>query len=256
MLPDFVRSILTERPDQDRLLELLAALSGRSVATYRSEILEHLAIRAGFLLLDEVSGASNYDIIADRVCSRFGGDRDALDPLISSLAAAISAIESSAEARRSGLRDIPYPIRRSILERQKERCGVCGWHFRDSDSPSRTASEKAQTLDHRVPYRIGGDSLSNLWVLCGLCNMAKEATLHVGEHGRVWSDNFLYERRTRLVAFWTFRRDGACQSEECNAGPTVSRLYAVRIRYRSATILDSMLTRCERHRSEASAIEY
>jgi|SRR5262245_22663518 len=255
MLPTAARELLRLTSGIDGLLRILSQVTGRPVEELEAEVKSHLAARISFLLLGEVEDASNYNIILKRLTARLRIS-SSLEPLTDAIANTLLCLGTAADVRRLSLLDLPYPARQQILQRQGRRCAICGWSFTESASHRKTSAEASPTLDHRIPYRVGGEHLDNLWILCGLCNSIKEATIHVGEHGRIWSNNYVYFPRLRAVAFWTFVREGQCRKEGCAASAAVSRLYVERLRHRGAWILDNCIVYCEQHVTVSESIDY
>jgi hypothetical protein len=255
MLPTAAREVLRLTPDIDGLLRLLSQVTGRPNDELAAELRTHLAARIAFLLLGEVEDAPNYNVILKRLTARLRISSP-LEPLTDAIARTLLSLDAAADVRRMGLLELPYPARQHLFQRQGHRCAVCGWKFADMSARRGTLLEGSPTLDHRIPYRVGGEHLENLWILCGLCNSIKEATIHVGEHGRVWSNNYIYFPRVRAVAFWTFVREGVCRSHGCGAPPATARLYVERLRHRGAWILDNCTVRCELHVTPSESIDY
>jgi len=254
MLPAAAQEVLRLQPNIDGLLSLLAQITSRPVSELESELKTHLAARICFVLLGEVETATNYDVIVRRLAARLGTPH-AIEPLTDAVARTLIFLDSAGDGRRLGLADLPYPIRRELFMRQGYRCAVCGWKF-SGPAPVSGSKERAPTLDHRIPHRIGGEQIENLWILCALCNSIKEATIHVGEHGRIWSNNYVYSPRLRPVAFWTIMRERFCRESSCNAGPNGIRLYVERIHHRGAWVLDNCTVRCSLHVTPSESIDY
>lgn len=64
-----------------------------------------------------------------------------------------------------GKREVPLGLRYRILVRDESRCCRCG--------RGPTDGVKLH-VDHRTPYSLGGRTeFSNLWTLCGECNLGK-----------------------------------------------------------------------------------
>jgi 5-methylcytosine-specific restriction endonuclease McrA len=247
-----VNEVLRRASSVEELLALLADLSGRSQDALREEVAAHLAGRVAFLLLGEVLGAANYSAIEARVGRRFRDDDIA--SLATELAQTAAWIETSSVGRKVSIRDLPYPLRQRVLAGQGNRCAVCGWCFADDTPAWRVVEECKATLDHKTPFRLGGDCLENLWILCGLCNLLKESRTHVGEHGRVWINNHVYYEGQRPVAFWTLRRDLRCT--ECGRGPDSVRLRVRRRLESGAWVVDNCLTLCTQHPDVGGAFDF
>ena len=255
MVSAAVHEILKLGPSTAEMLGLLSQVSGRSLEELEGEIRIHLAARIMFLLLGDASGAANYELIAKRIERRLEGVGE-LEPLTRAVARALALVDSSDARSRVGLQDLPYPVRRQLMVKQANRCAVCGWRFGADFDDQRTQGEGRPTLDHLVPFRLAGDELENLRVLCGLCNAVKEATLHVGEHGRIWTNNHVYFLRLRAVAFWSLVRDGSCRALGCATGPRESRLFVERRGHRGAWVFDNCTVRCEKHMTAGELVEY
>jgi 5-methylcytosine-specific restriction endonuclease McrA len=256
VLPAAVNEILDLKPQLGDLLELLSELTGRSVDENMREIQEHVAARVFFLLLGDISDAPNFEILSGRISRRLGIPASQITSLVEALVQALLNTGASEVGRRRSVRDLPYTSRRELYERQGHRCAVCGWDFRGVPGVDRTEAEAKATLDHVVSYRLGGDYMTNLSIVCGLCNSVKGASIHVGEHGRVWIGNHVYWASERTAAFWTFLRDRRCRRPTCARDASTARLYAVRWENRGPWTLDNLITSCEEHRRVADAVRY
>jgi hypothetical protein len=238
----------------DALIALLAEHSGRTVSDVTKEISEHLGTRLAFLLLGDVMDAPNYSVLEHRIANRFGANGGEVVELAHELAQTMACTEAATISRKSSLRDLPYPIRRRLLQSQNGRCAICGWLF-SGDTPTwRCESECEATLDHRVPFRLGGERLENLWILCGLCNAIKASWSHIGEHGRIWINNHIYYEGERSVAFWVMCRQKACS--QCSALAGEARFLVRRRRDTGAWVADNCEIICENHEGIGSAFNY
>jgi hypothetical protein len=255
MFSTATREIRQLHPRLVDLLRVLAGLSGRSADEVSEELESHLAARICFLLLGELDGASSFEVIQRRLTRRLQRDSKDMSDLVQALASTLVSIDSADLAQRSTLLDLPYPTRQKLLALQRGRCAICGWEF-GRDLGTRTPYEAYATLDHRDPYRLGGDQLSNLRILCGLCNSVKEAAVHVGEQGRVWINNHVYGSPGRAAAFWAMARDSRCRIDLCDETARSSRLFAQRIRGSGPLILDNLTVRCSTHADQLEAIPY
>ena len=112
---------------------------------------------------------------------------------------------------------------------QGHRCAYCGYSF--AEIPGE------QTLDHIIPYRLGGDHMcgSNWQILCKTCNSdGKKDMLSIFQH-RVANDWIYHlvrwtpeqEDRTgkKRIQFAVILRDKKCK--QCEAGPTEKQLFAI-----------------------------
>lgn len=248
MLKRTVETLLQLHPTVDSLSAAIAGASGLKKDAIEDEVKEHLATRLAFLLLGEIASVSNYDAFEARIRRRLPATGQDVTVLVESLAALLSNTLAAESCRKPGIADLPYPVRKSMLRAQRHRCAVCGFSFLDDESDgNRSPQENAPTLDHRVPFRLGGDELANLWILCGRCNSTKEARVHVGESGRPWINNFVYSTSTRSLAFWTMWRDRQCTEVGCEGAPNTTRLYVQRRNERGEWFLDNLVTRCGIH---------
>ena len=238
------------------LVELLSDLTGRAVAENTQELETHVAARIVFLLLGEVADASNFGVLSRRLAARLRRSEPEIASLAGALVESLSCMTGAEVGRREGLGRLGYSSRRLLYQRQGYRCAVCGWEFRAEPGSERTESEAQATLDHVVPFRLGGDQRANLWILCGLCNAIKGSCVHVGEYGRVWIGNHVYWSSERATAFWVFLRDQHCRSLDCGEGPRSGRLFATRSGDRGKWTLDNMLTKCESHARGLDVVRY
>ncbi len=250
-----VEEVARTNPDLRDLIDLLGRLAGRSHPDIVDELRAHLAARIAFLLLGLVEGASSFDTMKARLAKALQDSPIDVGGLAEALASVVVNIESAETGRRAGLFELPHPTRARLLASQSHRCGVCGWDFRSS-LRTRTERQAAPSLDHRVPFRLGGDATENMWILCGLCNSIKQAFIHVGEHGPIWTDNFVYWGNIRSVAFWVMLRDKRCREPGCGAGSTDGRLYVVRRLDSGPWTFDSCTTRCKLHLGRARHVQY
>lgn len=232
----------------DDLIEEIGRLSGRSEDAVRAEVSTQLALRLSLLILGELEGSVNYSVVKQRIQSLFPKVSDTkLNSTVDSFAKALVLVESSEVGPKLRLQDISYPTRRKLFARQGNRCGICGWSFQQSNYTEREEWAGQPCLDHKVPNKIGGEKSENLWITCSLCNTLKEAALHIGEHGRIWSNNALFRKRGRSVAFWTLIRDGKCSQASCDVGPNKDQLFVERVSNRGAWVADNCRTRCISH---------
>lgn len=257
MFPQAARELMRVCGGLDGLLSHLALLAGRPKEDLLREIEEHVAARLFFLVVGELQDASNYDSIGSRLGHALPGIPPAeLARLHEFFAATVVHIEAAQLGRRSSLADLPYYQRQKLFRAQAYRCAVCGWSFEHNRDSRRSDAEIQPVLDHRVPYRIGGDRAENLWILCGLCNAIKREYFHVGESGRIWIDNTVYPARERAIAFWTFWREPSCTHTLCTRSARDGRLYATRVRQGGAWTVDTCRTRCAVHAKGLDVIAY
>lgn len=253
MLTLATKEVLELHPTVDGLIGLLSDLGAQSVDETVAELKEHLALRLVFLLLSETEGAPNYHVLSSRIERRLGARGTAVARAVAGIRAHMQAANVTL---RSGLEDLSHTFRQSLFTKQGHRCGVCGWHFGEANHPGRIDTLAVPTLDHRVPYRLGGDQTSNIWILCHLCNVIKHARLHVGEHGPIWTNNYVYWPRQQAVAFWVLMRDRRCKAAACTATAATSRLRVVRLSNCGAWVFDNCLTVCEDHLDNGDALSY
>lgn len=256
MLPAGVVEVLRVKPQFRDLLALLGEMTGRRIEESMREIQEHVAARIFFLLLGDISDAPNFDIVSERIGRRLGMSASQSASLVEALVQALLSSGAAEIGRRRSVGDLPYGSRRQLYEQQGWRCSICGWDFRVAPTPDRTEAEAKATLDHVIPYRLGGDNLRNLAIVCGLCNSVKGASIHVGENGRVWIGNHVYSQSERGAAFWTFLRDRRCRRPACLRDATTTRLYAIRHDDRGPWTVDNLTTSCAEHRGTADAVRY
>lgn len=255
-LPSAVEEVLRLRPNLDGLVDLLGALTGRSAPDSLREIEEHVATRIFFLLLGEIADAPNYDVLAARVAQRLGMGAPTTRPLVEALVHTLLNTGAAEVGRRQSVNDLPYHVRRQFYQRQGHRCAICGWSFDLPPGSDRTDYEATPTLDHVIAYRLGGDGHGNLWIVCGLCNGTKAASIHVGEFGRVWIGNHVYWSSERTAAFCAFLRDRRCRVGECKRLARETRFFALRLQNRGQWTLDNMITSCQEHVRDYDVVHY
>lgn len=249
MTPAGVENLLEAWPTLDEQIALLAEVAGVESDELRHEITLHVAIRVYFLLLSETRLAENFDEICRKLRQRLGENLN-IDELARKLAMTQARSAGVPGGGRVGLASLPYPVRRALYDQQGHRCAVCGWHF-DSPDPLRLP-----TLDHRIPRRLGGDTYDNLEILCRLCNTMKRELLHIGEQGRVWTNNHVYLANPRAVAFWTIARVRRCLVQDCFLDSAKARLFAVLKNPEAAAVVDNCTVVCESHTVGREALAY
>ncbi|MCP9784950.1 HNH endonuclease [Cyanobium sp. N5-Cardenillas] len=228
------------------MIKLVAHLSCQEEQAVRNELLQHLGSRAFFLLLAEISHAPNFFAIQNRIANSLMRSNDEVNSIVTEVSRTHVSMSSASLGRRSSLRDLTPEQKRRLLQSQQNRCGHCGWNF-NSQEETRTKYQSQPTLDHKVPYRIGGDHDSNLWILCGLCNSMKKASIHIGESGSVWIDNAAYPAPRGLVAFWVLWRHRHCTATGCRKGPSDARLFVTRLNNAGPWVPGNCTVRCAEH---------
>lgn len=257
MFGECVDQLLKLYPKPDDLLSVLGSLSGRHRDNLEREVSEHLALRICFLLLGELESSSSYETFDRRLRLRLAPGNERLFSVSDSLARTLALVSAKDDSGRLGLRALTYPHRRALFAAQNHRCAVCGFAFTGrEETGDRTEYECSPTLDHKVPFRLGGEGYANLWILCGRCNGLKEARVHVGETGRPWTNNYVYSDKRRVVAFWAMWRDRQCTTDGCIKTARAGRLYVERRVARGAWVLDRCVTRCGDHIDHDRRAEY
>ena len=157
--------------------------------------------------------------------------------------------------RKFGIADLRAgysQVHRRLLDNQNERCALCG---------SRFNQEVTETLDHILPWRLGGDVLdgANWRVLCEPCNRGKGATIssHVLPEYHNWAYGVRPESDTEHNAdifsavgrFVALSNSRVCQHPSCGKGPRESQLH-VELRIATGfTIFDHLTVLCDDHAS-------
>jgi hypothetical protein len=243
-------------PNVQDLIAALSQVCGRGQDEMEEEIAFHISLRTLFLLLGHVESAPNYRAAQHRLARCLGHSEADLHALSAAIANVRLSLRGAEGATQAGVADLSYVERQRLLRRQGSRCAVCGWPFESSDMEHRSPQQAQVTLDHVIPFRLGGDGFPNLRLVCGLCNSIKQAKLHVGEQGLVWTNNYIYWPRRKTVAFWTFERDLGCRVSDCTIGPATGRLFAVRRGDRGPWSFDNCTTVCETHADGLQFVEY
>jgi hypothetical protein len=241
-------------PSLEELLRAISTLSGRNQGDLEEELSSHLRLRLLFLLLGLAEGASNFAVIERRIQRGLELDRDSAQSVARVISVLLANVAGADVSGRQGISSITYLQRGRLLRRQGGRCAICGRMFSHSDEERLSLDE--MTLDHRIPFRLGGDDESNLQILCRRCNAVKRHYLHVGESGSVWMNNHVYWSNRRVVAFWVLVRDGACQRHSCGRGPDVSSLSAGRRSDAGPWSFDNCIALCDSHAAEYEVIRY
>lgn len=243
--------IATRFPSIEELVTLVAQLGKTAAANVEAELREHLSLRASFLLLGSMHGCSSFPVAARRLSARLGIDevQASRDQIVVALIAAAQLVSISSTERKFGIRDLPYPVLARMLSDQNRRCGVCGAIFERE-------TEREMTLDHRVPFRIGGNTLENLWLLCRICNRTKSDLIHISEDGRTWINNHVMLSRSRATAFWCMLRDGGCTYQHCATSPQTDAMMVVRHSNVGPWTRENCATRCSQHLTGFDAFRY
>jgi 5-methylcytosine-specific restriction endonuclease McrA len=154
--------------------------------------------------------------------------------------------------RKFGLADLKQrpTVYNSIRRSQGGRCAVCGVQF---------LGDAVETLDHVVPWRLGGDPPdgSNWQLLCKPCNEAKgnliSSLVMLESHNWVYSDtnkpsaeylDQAISSRSRFLALATFAK---CQHAACGAGPSNTELFVVKTVPSGFSVFDHLSVYCEPH---------
>lgn len=123
-----------------------------------------------------VSGFFASEFIASQP-RRAAGAYDAINESFSHRLRAV-ALAELADAVAAAADRVPTGIRAVVLERDGYQCKACGWRPGDVAPAGAPGSEvyRGLEVDHIYPRsRGGGDELSNLQVLCSICNTKKGA---------------------------------------------------------------------------------
>lgn len=130
----------------------------------------------------------------------------------------------------------------SLRSRQRDRCALCGVPF----------DEVMETLDHIIPWRVGGDRTENYQLLCELCNNSKAhffSALQAAEATAwVYGDTLTSRSPTgigRYVALAWYR---GCQSSGCTARPDSARLFVYGGRADGLPTGGNLAVVCDAHR--------
>ncbi|HXJ23751.1 MAG TPA: protein kinase [Polyangia bacterium] len=144
-----------------------------------------------------------------------------------------------------GVRALRRGTYRALLERQANRCAVCGVPF---------AGGADETLDHILPWCLAGDPYdgSNWQILCPPCNRGKREWLSAWQSPQ--SLNWFYGTTDTLptevpsaeVRYLALALAGRCQSKGCTSGPTTSELVLVRRVDSGLAILDNLIVLCRK----------
>jgi 5-methylcytosine-specific restriction endonuclease McrA len=248
-LPEGVVEIQKHYPDVDALVAAVSRLSGRSEESLIREFCAVLATRIFFLLLDEAGKSTNFDHAVRRVAARLGVPVEQAVSIVRHVGATQANIRNATAAPKLSLSSLPYYERSRLIRTQNGRCAICGWKFSDRHDP-----ERVPTLDHTVPYRLGGEQGSNLQVLCALCNRKKGAWLLAADRGRLWLDNYVYFSDSKSSVCWAFIRDGACRI--CEMPPSRGRLFAQLRNPLGEPCLDNVESMCENHLNADHVVAY
>jgi len=154
--------------------------------------------------------------------------------------------EASRGGRKSSWSDLHYVDKHDLLEKQNRRCGLCGRPLEIGGSPSSSA---LPTLDHIVPFALGGNRKDNLRLICKSCNSTKGMNLTFANSDRVAMNYFIKyptSGHPKEVVLWVLERDRSqCTEKDCPHTSKTSKLGVVKIYSRGREIYDNLRTVCE-----------
>jgi hypothetical protein len=147
----------------------------------------------------------------------------------------------------SDLRSIKKSIYSRIKQLQNNRCSGCGAEF---------SGKILETLDHIIPWRIGGDPTdgSNWQILCEKCNRGKgtmmSVLLSLDFYNWIYGDKLEVLSGRRIsdeLRYITLVRNKFCSELSCQANPSNRRLYVVPKYSDGLSIVDMLDIKCELH---------
>jgi 5-methylcytosine-specific restriction endonuclease McrA len=245
----FKQAISHTSSDWD-LVKLLAAL--RDDSPLKEEIQNFVTkavfLRCLFLMLPDIDDHSSYNvrkkIVTNFLKIHFNTVSDESVDFVVELTAKLSAAKRG--FRKDSWTDLHYSTKNLILENQGGRCRVCGQVL---DLSGNSKLLNAPELDHVIPFGLGGNSPSNLVVICKRCNLTKSDDISVITADALDINYFLKDRkkgyRKRLM-YWVNIRDGcACTNPRCTNSSKNARLYVEKITPSGRTVYDNMRTVCE-----------
>lgn len=159
--------------------------------------------------------------------------------------------------RKFGIGDVRQlqPVYARLRESQRYRCAICGAAF---------DGKVAETLDHIIPWRLGGDPPegSNWQILCKPCNDGKSDLISsialVEYFNWVYADTKdvvpdLSENKISLRSrYLLLSCREQCELETCKMGPTGAELVIVRRAKTGFSVFDHLAVYCVAHVESAS----
>ncbi|WP_408963201.1 HNH endonuclease [Nonomuraea angiospora] len=131
-----------------------------------------------------------------------------------------------------------------LQKRQSGRCATCGDPF----------GNIKETLDHIVPWRLGGDPLdgSNWQVLCGPCNGGKSNFISILQDAI--AHNWLYGKEITVggpmadtARYMALRQYPRCQADNCTADAESARLLVALQDPAGMYLMHNLQVLCDRH---------
>jgi hypothetical protein len=226
----------------------LVAIAGEHGATYLDFAYCAIALRRLLYMIPDFSPEASYNVrrrTAEAYLLQSGITFDESDlEWVLEIGNALTANQEYLQ--KTGWGELHFSTRHELLEKQNWRCLVCGCTL--SLGPDQDLSRKPE-IDHALPFRIGGNSLKNLRVLCHACNNIKSDDLASFSTSAVCLNNFLKENRLgylQRVTFWTFVRDNsACQRDSCKRTSHVAQLFMEKKSALGRYVFDNCRTVCE-----------
>lgn len=131
-----------------------------------------------------------------------------------------------------------------LQKRQSGRCATCG----------DLLSDIKETLDHIVPWRLGGDPLdgSNWQILCELCNGGKSHFISILQDAIAL--NWLYGKEITVggpmapaARYMALRQNRKCQVDNCQADAESARLIVAMQDPAGLHLMHNLQVLCDRH---------
>lgn len=140
------------------------------------------------------------------------------------------------------LRQQDPSVFRRLLAEQDARCAVCGRSYQ---------GKYEFHLDHIVPWRLGGNAIWNLQLLCSDCNRGKRDTISAMQypayHNWCYGDTAPLKSATLQTRYVRLAMSAECSTPGCSSGPREQELRVARRLESGLWVLDNLRVLCGAH---------